>query len=464
MLKNNKLLWLILPILIFAFSLPVFATDYTYTQQSGAGFKVASPDKSDALEDTNEVRQIVNDLGTLLGHTKMDGTYPKDLTTGGTLSAFDLYYLITQINTQAKMEAIWGVALVNDGDLASYQPLDTALTNLSGLTYVSPSFIKLTADDTYAVRTLTEVKTDLSLNLVENLKVKLDATEAPAAATDDITLGYAVGSRWVDITNDKEYVCLDNTDGSAVWTETTGAGGSSTFTGLTDTPADYTGSANKFLQVNATPDALVFDTISSDDLSDVASIAMLDEAETVTGYWYFTDHFNIDRSHDDDWRGPNLMFFRKRDGDPTSLVSPGDTLGYLSFQGYIADADIYSEGAQIRGVCDGVSAQFDSPGRLEFLTTPDGDYEGDLRMAIDNAGNIKMGDGTWTNYINITSGGDMTAEGTASVKATDLDITSQSAGDILYFDGTNWIRLAKGTAGQVLTMNAGATAPEWQTP
>lgn len=43
-------------------------------------------------------------------------------------------------------------------------------------------------------------------------------------------------------------------------------------------------------------------------------------------------------------------------------------------------------------------------------------------------------------------------------------IASQAAGDVIYFDGTNWVRLAKGTAGQVLTMNAGATAPEWQTP
>ena len=198
MLKNKKLLWFILPVLIFAFSINIFATPYTYTQESGTGFFVASPDKSDALEDTNEVRQIVNDLGTLLGHTKLDGTYPKDLTTGGTLSKFDLYYLITETNTldkweaiwskdvtdsdelaaaltdyylkiaidtQAKMEAIWGVALVNDGDLATYQPLDTALTNISALAYVSPSFIELTADDTYAVRTFAEMKTDLAYQL-----------------------------------------------------------------------------------------------------------------------------------------------------------------------------------------------------------------------------------------------------------------------------------------------------------
>lgn len=35
------------------------------------------------------------------------------------------------------------------------------------------------------------------------------------------------------------------------------------------------------------------------------------------------------------------------------------------------------------------------------------------------------------------------------------------AGDILYYNGTNFVRLAKGTAGQLLRMNSGATAPEW---
>lgn len=38
---------------------------------------------------------------------------------------------------------------------------------------------------------------------------------------------------------------------------------------------------------------------------------------------------------------------------------------------------------------------------------------------------------------------------------------SQAAGDVLYRGGTEWERLAKGTAGQVLTMNSVATAPEW---
>ena len=41
---------------------------------------------------------------------------------------------------------------------------------------------------------------------------------------------------------------------------------------------------------------------------------------------------------------------------------------------------------------------------------------------------------------------------------------SVAAGDVFYWNGTTLVRLAKGTAGQVLTMNGGATAPEWATP
>ena len=50
-----------------------------------------------------------------------------------------------------------------------------------------------------------------------------------------------------------------------------------------------------------------------------------------------------------------------------------------------------------------------------------------------------------------------------SVTAAKTDI-SLVQGDIIYSNGTDsWTRLAKGTAGQVLKMNSGATAPEWGT-
>lgn len=57
--------------------------------------------------------------------------------------------------------------------------------------------------------------------------------------------------------------------------------------------------------------------------------------------------------------------------------------------------------------------------------------------------------------------GNATISNTGIVSVTGLTIPSQAAGDILYFNGTSWIRLPIGTAGQVLTVNGGATAPIW---
>ena len=42
---------------------------------------------------------------------------------------------------------------------------------------------------------------------------------------DDSGSGYAVGSRWINVTLDKEFVCLDSTLTTAVWKEVTGSGG-----------------------------------------------------------------------------------------------------------------------------------------------------------------------------------------------------------------------------------------------
>ena len=51
----------------------------------------------------------------------------------------------------------------------------------------------------------------------------------------------------------------------------------------------------------------------------------------------------------------------------------------------------------------------------------------------------------------------------AGTDGTDVGTTLTTQGDILYRDGSGLQRLAKGTAGQVLKINSGATAPEWGT-
>jgi hypothetical protein len=49
-------------------------------------------------------------------------------------------------------------------------------------------------------------------NILHNLSV----TTAPTV-NDDVTLGYGVGSLWVNVTLDHIYLCTDATDGAAVW-------------------------------------------------------------------------------------------------------------------------------------------------------------------------------------------------------------------------------------------------------
>lgn len=47
-------------------------------------------------------------------------------------------------------------------------------------------------------------------------KWKNDATAAPTV-NDDITAQYEVGSVWIDVVAPAVYMCVDNTEGAAVW-------------------------------------------------------------------------------------------------------------------------------------------------------------------------------------------------------------------------------------------------------
>lgn len=77
-------------------------------------------------------------------------------------------------------------------DWTNLQVYDAALTSVSGLTYVSPSFIKLTANDTYAVRTIAETITDLALDSDDLSDV------ASIAMLDEAE---SIAGNWVNTTN-----------------------------------------------------------------------------------------------------------------------------------------------------------------------------------------------------------------------------------------------------------------------
>ncbi len=91
---------------------------------------------------------------------------------------------------------------------------------------------------------------------------KWDATTAPTA-NEDSGDGYQVGSRWIDTTNNKEYVCLDATVAAAVWTETTGGGASASDLTAADylrTAGNYTTTSASFTDVDGTNLALSITT------------------------------------------------------------------------------------------------------------------------------------------------------------------------------------------------------------
>ena len=75
-----------------------------------------------------------------------------------------------------------------------------------------------------------------------------------------------------------------------------------------------------------------------------------------------------------------------------------------------------------------------------------------------------------TSNIVLGSAGQVTVQGVLtttggladnSVDGANIALGSDAQGDIMYHNGTDYVRLAKGTAGQALLMNSGATAPEW---
>lgn len=110
--------------------------------------------------------------------------------------------------------------------------------------------------------TSTTVCTNLNADLLDGLHSTsfiprvISATAAPTV-NDDIT-NYLEGTVWIEQDADKAYVLVDNADGAAVWTEIGAGGGAGAFTDLSDAPANYTGSASKFVKVKADESGLEF--------------------------------------------------------------------------------------------------------------------------------------------------------------------------------------------------------------
>jgi hypothetical protein len=110
------------------------------------------------------------------------------------------------------------------------------------------------------------------------------------------------------------------------------------------------------------------------------------------------------------YSGAGYLYFQSSRGSSVgtnTIVQDGDTLGILRFNG--ANGTDFTPAAEIRGVVDGTpGASNDMPGRLVFLTTPDGSDTPTERMRITSGGNLLLGTTTNTDnvkYVFSSSGG-----------------------------------------------------------
>jgi hypothetical protein len=144
--------------------------------------------------------------------------------------------------------------------------------------------------------------------------------------------------------------------------------------------------------------------------------------------------------------------FRKARGTQAArtIVSSGDTLGEINFQG-IEDATDYRTAAQIIAKVDGApGATNDMPGRLEFYTTPDATATPALALTIDNAGALLLGAGTGRLNAVTAAYGAGTAYGLTNTAAA-IDFGTTDPAIVLAKAGTYMI------SGQVNLAYNGAT-------
>lgn len=76
------------------------------------------------------------------------------------------------------------------------------------------------------------------------------------------------------------------------------------------------------------------------------------------------------------------------------------------------------------------------------------------RLVVGSAGNVPTA-------VDIT--GDLSLANDGSTTVTDLTITDEAQGSILYFDGSNWVRLVAGTSGHYLKTQGAGADPIWST-
>ncbi len=234
------------------------------------------------------------------------------------------------------------------------------------------------------------------------------------------------------------------------------ATGATTFLALTDTPSVFTGSGGKVVSVNAAENALEFISVAgaqniwatiTGDLGSTTADSTTDIL-TIAGSGQVATTINGDTIYIGGTASFNDLTLAG-DGGANQTINDKNTItitGGSAITTTVGATDTVTIALNINGEAADTLAAAD-----EFIFYDD-----------TGGHNNKI---TWTNLLGTISKIGTVTSGTLSTGAAVADVTmslgSDVDGDVYYRNSNKLTRLAKGTATQVLTMNAGATAPEW---
>lgn len=141
--------------------------------------------------------------------------------------------------------------------------------------------------------------------------------------------------------------------------------------------------------------------------------------------------FSIHRHSNTAALGSHIINVRSRGTESSeTIVQSGDFLSRYDATGF--DGTDYEIAAQIDAVVDGTPGSNDMPGRLVFLTTPDGSATPSERMRINNAGLVSIGGSAPTASAKLDIQGTDGALLIPRLTTTERDALTATAGMIVY--------------------------------
>ncbi|MBI9063702.1 MAG: hypothetical protein JEZ14_17105 [Marinilabiliaceae bacterium] len=178
-------------------------------------------------------------------------------------------------------------------------------------------------------------------------------------------------------------------------------------------------------------------------------------AETFTGAITETDPLYVawDKDYGDLTNKPsNVSSFTNDAGYLTSEID-GSTTNEIELPTQTGNSGkmLTTDGSSPSWAAVSFNDLSDKPANLDLDSTDD--FDGNYNNLTNKPSNVS----SFTN-----DAGYLTSIAANSVDGTNIALGSDTQGDIMYYNGTDWVRLAAGTSGQVLQTNGAGANPSWE--